>query len=198
MLNRLWAVMIILGVAWASIHGTMAAVTEQILNSAEAAVSLCLTMLGIVAMWTGIMKIAENAGILKQITTLLNPFLKWMFPRIPENHPAIVAIGINLVANVLGLGWAATPAGLKAMEELQRLNQNQKGIASNEMCIFLILNISSLQLIPVNMIAYRMQYGSLNPTAVVAPALIATTISTIAGVLFCKIMDKQEESIRIL
>ena len=196
MLNKLWAGMILLGVLWAGFHGTMDQVTEQILSSAEAAVQLCITMLGIVSMWTGIMKIAERAGILDLLTGLLHPFLRWMFPRIPKEHPAMAAIGVNIVANILGLGWAATPAGLKAMEELGKLQKERgqsgkKGIASNEMCVFLILNISALQLIPVNMIAYRSQYGSVSPTMIVGPALIVTTICNIAGIIFCKIMDRK-------
>lgn len=223
MLNRLWAAMILLGVAWAGFHGTMSAVTEQILDSAEAAVQLCITMLGVMAMWTGVMKVAEKAGILEQLTKLLNPFLGWMFPRIPKNHPAKEAISVNVVANILGLGWAATPAGLKAMEELAKLEDERragesgekeredhtkqhtglykkrrtenpvsaaaKGVASNEMCTFLILNISSLQLLPVNIIAYRSQYGSANPAVIVGPSIAATVVSTVAAVIFCKIME---------
>lgn len=204
MLNKLWAGMILLGVVWACINGTISEVTEQILVSAESAVSLCITMLGVVAMWTGVMKVAEKAGILEQLTRLLNPFLHWIFPKIPQNHPAMASIGLNMIANVLGLGWAATPAGLKAMEELSKLEEERrkeekpfamkKGVANNEMCIFLILNISSLQLIPVNLIAYRMQYGSVNPAIVVGPALIATTISTMVAIVFCKIMDIKKKS----
>ncbi len=201
MLNRLWAGMILLGVVWACVNGTISDVTEQILLSAESAVQLGITMLGVVAMWTGVMKVAEKAGILEQLTNIFRPFLRWMFPRLPQNHEAMSAIGLNIIANVLGLGWAATPAGLQAMEQLSKLEEERrikkdklavkKGVASNEMCIFLILNISSLQLIPVNLIAYRIQYGSSNPAIVVGPALIATAVSTIVGIIFCKVMDKK-------
>ncbi len=127
------------------------------------------------------------------------PFVSFLFPRIPKNHPARESISTNIVANVLGLGWAATPAGLKAMEDLAQLEEKRrqtgylknvpKDTASNEMCTFLILNISSLQLIPVNMIAYRSQYGSASPAAVVGPAVLATLVSTFAAVIFCRVMD---------
>lgn len=195
MLNKLWASMILLGVIWAFLNGKITQVTEQILSSAESAVTLCITMLGVVSMWTGVMNIAEKSGILEQLTKGLRPFLKWMFPNIPQNHPALSAIGLNLIANILGLGWAATPAGLKAMEELEHLEEERrikmikaqkKGVASNEMCTFLILNISSLQLLSVNLIAYRLQYGSTAPAIFIAPALIATAIASIVGILFCK------------
>lgn len=201
MLNRLWTGMILLGVVWACINGRISVVTQQILTSAEEAVQLCITMLGVVSMWTGIMNVANKAGILNQLTKLLNPFLQYMFPNIPQKHPAMEAIGLNIVANVLGLGWAATPAGLKAMEELEKLegerrkksfSARQKGVANNEMCAFLVINISSLQLIPVNLIAYRMQYGSVNPAIVVGPALIATSISTMVGIVFCKMMQRRK------
>ncbi len=199
MLNRLWAAMIVLGIVWAGLHGTMSDVTGQILDSAQDAVQLCVTMLGVMAMWTGWMKVAQEAGIVAQLTGMLNPFLRWMFPNIPDRHPAKTSISVNLVANLLGLGWAATPAGLQAMRELAKLEEERNGnrslqsrkTASDEMCTFLVLNISSLQLIPVNIIAYRSQYGSANPAAIVGPCIAATIVSTAAAVLFCKIMTKR-------
>ena len=117
-----------------------------------------------------------------------------MFPRIPREHPALGYIATNIIANVMGLGWACTPAGLKAMEELSNLEKERgkkEGIASNEMCTFLILNISSLQLIPVNMIAYRSQYKSANPAGIIAPAIIATLISTIVAIIYCKLQERK-------
>lgn len=130
--------------------------------------------------------------------------IRFLFPGLPAGHPSEPHILTNLIANFLGLGWAATPAGLKAMEELARLEEERRagrlpgaarkrGVAGNEMCTFLIINISSLQLIPVNVIAYRGQYGSVNPTAIVGPAIVATALSTLAGVVFCKVMDKRRE-----
>lgn len=145
-------------------------------------------------------EIAKRSGLLDQITRKLDPVLHFLFPRIPKDHIAKEYISANIVANLLGLGWAATPMGLKAMKELakierERLSDTGRPIrkASDEMCTFLIINISSLQLIPVSTIAYRSQYGSVNPAAVVFPGLIATTISTIVAIIFCRIMCRKGE-----
>ncbi len=225
MLNMLWALMILLAVVFAACTGQMSAVTNAALDSAGEAISLCITMAGVVALWTGLMEIAGKAGLIEKLTRGISPFLTFLFPRLPRKHPAREYIATNIIANVLGLGWACTPAGLKAMEELARLEEERgtpgyggtaaggirsalagrgKGDreasdltsdapprrASNEMCNFLILNISSLQLIPVNMIAYRSQYGSARPAAIIAPAIAATLISSLTAVIYCKIKDR--------
>ena len=212
MLNYLWAIMIAVGIIYGVFSGNMEAVTNGALDSAKEAISLCLNMCGIMALWMGLMEIAKTSGLIEVMTGKISPFVSFLFPRIPKGHPAREAISTNIIANILGLGWAATPAGLKAMEELCKLEEERgnpeycknqtakkdktvKGkkdgerTASNEMCVFLIINIASLQLIPVNMIAYRSQYGSVSPTAVIAPGLIATFASALAAVIFCKIMD---------
>ncbi len=207
MLNYLWAIMIAVGIIYGVFSGNMEAVTNGALDSAKEAISLCLNMCGIMALWMGLMEIAKTSGLIEVMTRKISPFISFMFPRIPKGHPAREAISTNIIANVLGLGWAATPAGLKAMEELSKLEEErgnpeyalksrkekgkktQERTASNEMCVFLIMNIASLQLIPVNMIAYRSQYGSVSPTSVIAPGLIATFVSAVAAVIFCKIMD---------
>jgi len=199
MLNYLWAGMMAVGILWGAFHGNLAAVTDGALESTKDAVTLCLTMLGIMSFWCGILKIGENAGLIEAMTEKMKPVIRFLFPNMPKDHPAAAYISTNMIANMLGLGWAATPAGLKAMEELEHLEADRrrnhvpgavkKGTANNEMCTFLIVNISSLQLIPINMIAYRSQYGSPNPAAVTGPALAATAISTLAGVVFCKIVD---------
>lgn len=192
MLNYIWAIMILLGVLFAACTGRMSEVTNAALDSAGDAISLCLTMAGVMALWMGLMEIAQRAGIIEKMTRGISPFLHFMFPRIPENHPARGYIATNIIANVMGLGWACTPAGLKAMEELAKLEAergNPTRIASNEMCTFLILNISSLQLIPVNMIAYRREYGSANPAGIIAPAILATLFSTVIAIVYCKLKD---------
>ena len=189
MLNFIWAGMIVIGVVYATIQGNVSAVTDVALESAKEAVSLCLTMVGVISLWTGLMEIATKAGIIEGLSKLLRPAIRWMFPKIPKGHEANQYITTNIVANMLGLGWAATPAGLQAMEALGELEDergNNRKIASDEMCTFLIINISSLQLIPINIIAYRSQYGSVDPTRIVGVGLIATTISTLAGCLYCK------------
>lgn len=208
MLNYIWAVMIMLGVLYASFTGRMEQVTNAALDSAGEALSLCLTMAGVVALWMGLMEIAKEAGLIQRMTRGISPFLDFMFPNIPKKHPAREYIATNMIANILGLGWACTPAGLKAMEELANLEAQRgnpgyiedKGktvgsprdrVASKEMCTFLILNISSLQLIPVNMIAYRGQYGSVNPAVIIGPAILATMISTVTAVIYCKQKDRK-------
>lgn len=201
MLNYLWGFMLLIGVIYAAITGTLPSITDAALDSAKEAVTLCITMIGVMSFWVGLMRIAENAGIIAGATRKLKPFLRFLFPKLPPDHRANEYIATNMIANIFGLGWAATPAGLKAMEALSELEEDRrigtlpqkacpKGTASNEMCIFLIINISSLQLIPVNIIAYRGQYGSVNPPSIVAPAIIATAVSTGIAVLFCKVMEK--------
>ncbi len=254
MLNYIWGGMILIGILYAAFHGTMPAVGEAALSSAREAVNLCITMLGVMGLWLGMMEVARASGIMERLNRLLKPVLRFLFPNIPQEHPSMESIGVNLIANILGLGWAATPAGLKAMEELAELEEERSGegteekqqshlsisekkekskndfqkeksvidrkvlrkneetvhkksaandrerkqsvfgrVASNEMCTFLVLNISSLQLIPVNVIAYRAQYGSASPTAVIGPGLVATLFSTIVAVVFCKLMNRKRK-----
>ena len=188
MLNILWGIMIAGGIFFAAFHGTMGQITESFISSSTEAVNLCIFMLGVIGVWNGMMEIAVKSGLMKKIAKTMYPFIHWLFPDIPPRHKANEYIAANMAANILGLGWAATPAGLKAMRELQKLEEGG-GRASDMMCAFLVLNISSLQLVPINMIAYRSQYGSVNPAAVVLPAICATMISTIAGIVFIKIME---------
>lgn len=197
MLNYLWSGMILLGIFYGALTGTMESISDAALDSAKEAVNLCITMLGVMGVWTGLMKIAEKAGIVKNLTKILTPAVSFLFPSLPKTSKAMEYICTNMAANILGLGWAATPAGLNAMKELSDMAKKQgkpAHIATNEMCVFLIINISSLQLIPVNMIAYRSQYGSTNPTAIILPALIATSISTLAAVIFCKLADGRKKT----
>ena len=185
MLNYLWAGMILVGIVFGAFNGKMQDITNAALDSSKEAVTLCITMIGVMAFWTGIMEIASKAGIIRMASERMRPLIKFLFPALPEEHGANEHIATNFIANFLGLGWAATPAGLKAMEELGKLEDDRragkapgparrKGIAGNEMCTFLIINISSLQLIPMNVIAYRSQHGGVNP----------------AGI-FCKMMDRE-------
>ena len=211
-MNYLWGSMILIGIIYGTVTGHLEEVSEAAIQSSKEAVSLCVVMAGVTALWVGMMRIAEKSGLLEAMEQRMQPVLNFLFPEIPGNHPSRKSIATNLLANVLGLGWAATPAGLKAMEELGKLEDErreekaldkrkntagqsslarQSGTASNEMCTFLIVNISSLQLIPINMIAYRSQYGSVSPAAIAGPALLATIASTAAGITFCKVMDRK-------
>ncbi len=200
MLNYLWAGMILVGIIFAAFTGRMPDITNAALDSSKEAITLCITMMGVMSFWVGLMEIAAKAGIITSASRKIRPLIRFLFPELPEDHPAQEHITTNIIANVLGLGWAATPAGLRAMEELGKLEEDRRkgrlpgpvrkrGIASNEMCTFLIINISSLQLIPVNVIAYRSQYGSVNPAAIVGPGIAATAVSTIVAVIYCKMMD---------
>ncbi|WP_349673885.1 nucleoside recognition domain-containing protein [Lacrimispora sp.] len=205
MLNYLWAFMLLIGVIWGALHGNLSAVTDGALTSAKESVMLCITMLGIMSFWTGLMEIGSKSGLIERLSAKMGPVLHFLFPKIPDQHPSLEYISTNIIANILGLGWAATPAGLKAMESLKDLEETRRkeytqgkkipkpvseGTANNEMCTFMIINISSLQLIPVNMIAYRSQYGSPDPTAIVGPAIAATLFSTVIGVALCKLLDR--------
>jgi spore maturation protein A len=218
MLNYMWAFMIMVGVVYAAFTGNLSGVTDAAFDSAGEAISLCITMAGVMAFWMGLMEIAGESGMIAKMTKGISPFLTFLFPKIPKGHVAREYIATNLIANILGLGWACTPAGLKAMEALSKL-QEERGdpayvgistsdtgsreppghkkvfaspvrTASNEMCTFLIINISSLQIIPVNMIAYRRQYGSVEPAAIILPAIIATLCSTVVAIIYCKIKDR--------
>ena len=215
-----------IGAVYGIISGNMPEVTEAVVSCSKEAVSLCISMAGITALWTGLMKIAEMAGLVEKLAEKLRPVLHFLFPRLKRDSKALRFIAVNFMSNFLGLNWAATPAGLEGMKELakeeekkrkasiiwsdkelvdaaenpenKRINVNKRlsvvpeGTASNEMCTFLIMNISSLQLIPVNIIAYRSQYGSADPAAIMGPAIIATAVSTVTAMIFCKFMNRKD------
>ena len=196
-MDLLCAGMLIGGMIYAAFSGNLEVVTETILSSAKEAVQLGIGMAGVLAFWTGLMEIAQDCGLVDRLTRSIRPVIRFLFPDIPDGHRAQEYISLNMIANMLGLGGAATPAGLEAMKALEQIEEERRngrgagrkrprGTASNEMCTFLILNISSLQLIPVNMIAWRSQYGSSNPETIVGPALLATACSTLTAVIYCK------------
>ena len=204
-MNFLWAGMILIGIVYAAFNGTLPQVTSAALDSAKEAVTLCITMLGVMSFWMGLMNIATEAGLIMSLTKKMRPVLHFLFPGLPREHVVNEYLATNMIANIFGLGWAATPAGLKAMEQLQNINiencrvhgENRyraPDIATKEMCDFLIINISSLQLVPVNIIAYRTQYGSVAPTNIIGPAIVATTMGTLLAVVFCKVMPDRERA----
>jgi spore maturation protein A len=188
MLNYIWSAMIIIGIIVAAFTGRLPDITAAALSSAEEAVKVCLTMLGIIAMWTGLMRIAEKGGLVQGLTSLMSPLMRFIFPNVKQGSKAFNYISLNFIANILGLGWAATPAGLMAMKELQAINPD-KSVASREMCAFLIINMSSLQLVTVSVIAHRQAYNSANPSEIIGPGIIATLISSAAAIVFIKIME---------
>ena len=206
MLNYLWGFMIIIGIIFGAFTGNLPNVTEAALDSAKEAVSLCITMIGVMSFCVGLMKIAEKAGIIEGMAKKMGPILDFLFPHIPKQHKSREYIATNMIANFFGLGWAATPAGIKAMEELENLEDERRkgivkgkkavtrGVANTEMCTFFFFIISSLQLIPINIIAYRTQYGSANPTRIVGAAILATTVSTVVGIIFARMMERMKKA----
>ena len=188
MMNYLWGGMLLLGVIYGALAGTLDGGTEAIINSAKEAVNLVIAIAGITAFWTGIMKIAEQTGLVEKLARRIQPLLRFLFPELKNQEKANYYISLNFLSNFLGLSHASTSSGLLAFQELDRLN-GYSTIASKSMCTFLIINVSSLQLLPINMIAYRAQYGSPNPAAIVGPAIFATGMSTLAAVIFCRIMN---------
>jgi len=188
-INVIWALLIAVGVIVGAATGNMDAVTKAAIDSANTAVELSLGLIGVMALWLGIMKIAEEAGLVSVIAKMLKPVMTRLFPDVPAEHPAMGAMILNIAANMLGLGNAATPLGLKAMKELQGLN-TKKDTATNAMCTFLAINTSSVELIPASTIALMTAAGSTNPTAIIGTSLIATTASTVAGIIAVKFFEK--------
>lgn len=205
MLNYIWLALIVIGIAVAAgkdfssstpdnsaetHYPNLTKVTNDgIVNSAKTAVTLSIGLIGIMALWLGIMKIAEASGLIAKLAGLLKPVTTRLFPSVPADHPAMGAMIMNISANMLGLANAATPLGLKAMEELNKLNR-KAGTATDAMCTFLVINTSNVQLIPATVIAIRASAGSANPTEIVGPAIVATAISTVVGVAVVKLLSK--------
>ena len=190
MMNYLWSGMILVGLLYSIFAGTLGNVTEAVVNSAREAVNLVISIAGITAFWTGIMKIAEQAGLVEKLARKINPLLRFLFPELEKEEKANYYISLNFLSNFLGLSHASTSSGRLAFQELDRINGHST-TASRAMCTFLIINISSLQLLPINIIAYRAQYGSPAPAQIAGPAIFATAMSTLAAVVFCKIMNRR-------
>jgi len=185
-LDYIWAGMLLISVVVAAINGSVDELGTALIDSAGEAITLGISILGVISLWTGLTKIGEDAGLIKKMEEKMKPLLRWLFPGIPSEHDAMGHIAANIAANLIGLGWAATPPGLKAMKSMHQLNPHPEK-ATKDMCTFMILNMSSLQLVPVNMIAYRVRYGSANPMEIVGPAIAATAISTIVAIIYAKI-----------
>lgn len=188
MLNVIWGFFLIGGILTGAFLGRMDLVTNAVIDGGRNAVELAFTMAGVVAVWSGILKIAEKGGMIDALAERMEPFLDFLFPEVPRGHDARRYISANFAANFLGLGWAATPAGLLAMEELAKLN-GKTGRASNAMCMFLVVNMSSLQLVTVNILAYRAEYGSAAPAEIMGAGIAATLGTTLVGILLAKILE---------
>jgi spore maturation protein A len=181
MVNIIWMMMAMIGIVFAAVNGTMNEVNEAIFKGAKEAVTISIGMISILVFWLGLMKIAEEAGLLKALGVLAKPIVKRLFPEVPSNHPAMGYIVSNMIANMFGLGNAATPMGIKAMEELKKLNGN-KDVASRSMVTFLAINTSSITLIPATVISIRMTYGSAAPGEIIGTTLVASVLGTIGAI----------------
>lgn len=182
MVNYIWVGLTVIGLVFAAINGTMNEVNEAIFKGAKEAVTLCIGLISVLVFWLGMMRIAEDAGLLKKLAFIFKPLVKRIFPEVPPNHPALGYIISNMMANMFGLGNAATPLGIKAMEQLKELNGG-KNEASRSMVTFLAVNTASVTLVPTMVIAIRMNYESASPTDIVGPTLVTTIISAIAALL---------------
>ncbi|EPR14294.1 nucleoside recognition domain-containing protein [Ruminiclostridium papyrosolvens] len=188
MLNYIWIGLLMIGFAFGIVNGRLDDVTKAAMDSAQTAVTVCIGLLGVMCLWTGLMKIAEKSGLIRIIGRAVRPVLGFLFPEIPKDHPALGAIVMNLVANFLGLGNAATPLGLKAMKELQSINKDKK-TATNAMCMFLVLNTAAIQLVPANIIALRTSEGSKKPAEIIICIWIASVCATIMGIIAAKMLS---------
>jgi spore maturation protein A len=189
MLNYIWFALMAIALVVAAFAGTAADVTKGAIDSAKTAVEISIGLVGVMTLWLGMMRIAEAAGLVTVLGRLLRPVSRFMFPEIPPDHPAMGAIVMSIAANMLGLNNAATPLGIKAMEEMQKLNP-EKETATNPMVIFMAMNTASVQLVPATMIGVLVAAGSVDPTAIIAPTLVATSIGTVVSIIVAKILQR--------
>ncbi|AIK35777.1 spore maturation protein [Bacillus pseudomycoides] len=181
MVNLVWVAMAVIGIVYAMINGTMEEVNKAVFEGSKDAVTICIGLISVLVFWLGLMKIAEEAGLLKKLVSFFMPVVKRLFPEVPKDHPSMGFILSNMMANFFGLGNAATPLGIKAMEQLKELNGG-KDSASRSMVTFLALNTSAITLIPTTVISIRMTYESANPTEIVGVTFIAQVLSMIGAI----------------
>lgn len=189
MINYIWFILIFFGILVAIFTGNGAEISTTIVGSADSTVKFIIGLVGIMCFWCGVMKIAEKSGLTQKLARLMKPLLKFLFKDAGKDEKALGAIVMNLTANMMGLSNAATPFGIKAMEEMDRLNPN-KGRASNDMALFLVMNAACIQLVPSTIISIRAAAGSLNPGAIILPAILSTASAAIVGVICCKILQR--------
>lgn len=190
MLNIIWPIFIIISYMYAIFTGKVSQINNSVFDSCESAVQLSITFLGTMCLWSGIMQIAKKTTLIDKLTNFLNPIMKILFPDIKKDNPVHKEISMNMVANMLGLGNAATPLGLKAMKTMQKEN-HKKDTLTNSMAMFIIINTASIQIIPTTVIAIRSSLGSNNPTSIIIPVWIATICAAIAGIITAKILMKK-------
>ena len=190
MLNFIWPIFIIISFIYAILNGRVAEINNSVFDSTKSAVELSISLLGTTCLWTGIMQIASSTKIVKHLSKLLNPIMRKIFPKIKKEEKVHKQITMNIIANIMGLGNAATPLGLKAMKSMQENNKNKNKL-SDSMCMFIVLNTASIQLIPTTVIAIRSSLGSSNPTAMIVPVWIATICAAVAAVFSAKLLMKK-------
>ena len=195
MINWIWLGLIVLAVIVAGFNGHMGELSTAAFDAAKTAVQLSIGLIGIMALWLGLMKLAEEAGLVQMLARLVRPVLRRVFPDVPKDHPALGSMTANLAANMLGLGNAATPLGLKAMQDLQELNPD-KETATNAMVTFIVINATSVTIIPATIIGLRSAAGAVNPSSIIVPSIIATTVSTVTGVIVAKLLERRSNRMR--
>jgi spore maturation protein A len=189
MMNYIWLTMVILAIVLGGINGKIENVTKSAIEAAGNSIVIAIGLIGVMALWLGIVKIAEDSGLMSLLAKAIAPIMKWLFPDVPAGHPAMGSMTMNIAANMLGLSNAATPMGLKAMEDLETLNKHP-GTATNAMCTFLTINTAGLQLIPATMISILASAGSKDPTAIIGTTVAATCAALITGVTTVKILER--------
>lgn len=187
-MNIIWIVMIFIGIIVAIVTGKPEIINDVIIHDTGEAILFAIGLAGIMSFWLGLMNIAKKSGLINSFAKTMMPITRFLFPEIPSNHPAIGAMMMNMIANMFGAGNSATALGLKAMEELQKLNSNKKTV-TNAMAMFLVINMSSIQLIPLTVLKLRADAGSNNPSEIIITSILATIVSTVVGVVACKIME---------
>ena len=192
MINKIWASFIIIGITYSILTNNVELISTEIIKSAETSLNMITKIFPVMALWLGLMKIAEKSNLLKKISKLLSPIIKKIFPEIPENHESISLITTNIVANLFGLGNAGTPIGLKTMKTLQEINKNKKE-ASHSMITFLVLNTTGLTIIPTTIISVNMMYNKTNPTEIILPCFLASLSATIGGITIDRILQRKDK-----
>lgn len=189
MINTIWLLFITCGIIYSILTNNVEVVNNTIMDSSKKALDMLIQIFPVLALWMGLMNIASKSKLLDKFSSLISPILTKLFPEIPSCHESLSYIASNIIANVFGLGSAATPFGLKAMAALQRLNKNKK-VASSSMITFLIINTSGVTLVPTTIISMRMMYNSINPTSILLACIIGTSCSTIGGIIIDKIFRR--------
>lgn len=194
MVSYIWFFLILIGIIFSFFTGRLDIINDSILTNGQKGLDLMLSILPIIVLWTGIMKIAEDSGLLQKFAKLVEPLLSKLFPSLPKNNKALGFIASNIAANMMGLGSAATPFGLKAMSELQKINKG-KDVASEAMITFLVLNTAGVTIVPTTVLALRIAHGSINPSEIILPGVIATFCSSLGGLLLDYYIRKRRKKL---